>query len=120
MDNPLGDAPFVDPEMGRDPFTNAAVTAFLAGHAIRDSEVDCYHRTIVTTANYAAVRASLHNVGLNNPHQAHFTVDDETTPPLIRISGRKSSVDAPIKKWSNSMTDPWNGEWSFAAESDVF
>jgi hypothetical protein len=119
MDNPSGDEPFLGPETDGDPLTNVAATAFLAGRAIRDSEVDCDDRDIVTTANYVAVRASLRDVGLNDPRQARFTVDEGTTPPLVHISGRKNSVDALIREWSSFMADPWNGERSFAAECDM-
>lgn len=115
----IGPSP-LDPETDGEALTNATVTAFLAGHAIRDSGVDCYRGTLVTTANYAAVKASLMNVGLDRLHRVLFTVDESVDPPLIRISGGDRSVVAPIMRWPGIMSDPWNGMWSFATDSDFF
>lgn len=118
--NPAEDSPLVDPDTGDDALTNVAVTAFLAGHAIRDSKVDCYHRTLVTTANYVAVKAALLNAGLDNLHRVLFAVDESQEPPFIRLSGGESSLVAPIKEWASFMNDPWDGTWTFAADSDFF
>lgn len=107
-----------DPDTGDDALTNVAVAAFLTGHAIRDSEVDCYHHTLMTTANYVAVKASLQNVGLDNLHRVLFTVEEKAEPSLVRISGGENSATAPIIKWSDFMNDPWDGEWSFASDTD--
>ena len=83
MDNPSGDEPFLGPETDGDPLTNVAATAFLAGRAIRDSEVDCDDRDIVTTANYVMLGSMTHarhaSPSTKGPHLHLSTSVDERT-----------------------------------------
>lgn len=112
---PPEDELLINLDTGEEALTNATIAGFLSGLAIRESEVDCYHNTLVTTANFVAVRASLQNVGLDALHSVEFTVDAENAPPLITLSGPGGSVSASITERYDSMFDLWDGSWTFTS-----